>query len=207
VIGEVGDVHYDSLDTPAREMAYFPIAQPGGLSLVVRTDAREGDAVSAIRRIVRTLDPAVPTYDEGLLRQLVDSSSARARALMVLLAIASVVTSVLAAVGLYGVMAYAVSIRRREIGVRMALGALPRDVRRMVSLAGLRLAGVGIAIGMASTLLTSPLVRGLLYGVSPTDPVTLGVTSVAVFVVALVATWIPARQAAALDPSEALRSE
>ena len=207
VVGEVGDVHYDALDRPASEMVYFPIVEPGGLSLVVRTDSREGEALSAIRGIVRALDSAVPTYDEGSLRQLVDNSSARARALVVLLAIASVVTSLLAAVGLYGIMAYAVSIRRRELGIRMALGARPRDVSRMVSLVGLRLASVGIAIGIASTLLTSQLLRGLLYGVSPTDLVTLSVTPVAVFVVAFVATWIPARQAAALHPSEALRSQ
>jgi predicted permease len=207
VVGEVGDVHYDALDRPAREMVYFPIAEPGGLSLVVRADSREGEALAAIRGIVHALDSAVPTYDEGPLRQLVDKSSARARALVVLLAMASVVTSLLAAVGLYGVMAYAVSIRRRELGIRMALGARPRDVSHMVSLAGLRLASVGIAIGIASTLLTSQLLRGLLYGVSPTDLVTLSVTPIAVFVVAFVATWIPARQAAALHPSEALRSQ
>jgi predicted permease len=207
VIGEVGDVHYDGLDRPAREMVYFPIAQPAGLSLVVRTDSSEGDALSAIRGIVRVLDSAIPTYDEGPLRQLVDNSSSRARALVVLLAISSVVTSLLAAVGLYGVMAYAVSIRRRELGIRMALGARPRDVSHMVSLAGLRLASVGIAIGIAITLSTSQLLRGLLYGVSPTDLVTLSVTAVAVFVVGFVATWIPARQAAAVHPSEALRSQ
>jgi putative ABC transport system permease protein len=206
VVGEVGDVHYDALDRPAREMVYFPIVEPGGLSLVVRTDSREGEALSAIRGIVHALDSAVPTFDEGSLRQLVDNSSARARTLVLLLALASVVTSLLAAVGLYGVMAYTVSIRRRELGLRMALGARPRDVSRMLSLVGLRLASVGIAIGMASALLTSQLLRGLLYGVSPTDLVTLSVTPVAVFVVAFVATWIPARHAAALHPSDALRS-
>ncbi len=169
VVGEVGDVHYDALDRPAREMVYFPIAEPAGLSLVVRTDSPEAEALSAIRGIVRGLDSAVPTYDEGPLRQFVDNSSARARALVVLLAMASVVTSLLAAVGLYGVMAYAVSVRRRELGIRMALGARPRDVSHLVSLAGIRLAGVGIAIGTASTLLTSQLLRGLLYGVSPTE--------------------------------------
>jgi putative ABC transport system permease protein len=207
IVGEVGDAHYDALDTPASEMVYFPIVIPGTPSLVVRTDSREGETLSAIRGIVRTLDPAVPTFDEGSLRQLVDDSSARARALVVLLAMASVVTSLLAAVGLYGIMAYTVSIRRRELGIRMALGARPCDVSRMVSLLGLRLASVGIAIGLASTLLTSQLLRGLLYGVSPTDLVTLSVTPVAVFVVAFVATWIPARQAAAVHPSEALRSQ
>jgi putative ABC transport system permease protein len=207
IVGEVGDVHYDALDEPAREMVYFPIVIPGTPSLVVRTDGAEAEALSAIRGIVRTLDSAVPTYDEGSLSRLVDNASARARVLVVLLATASVVTSLLAAVGLYGIMAYTVTIRRRELGIRMAVGAGPRDVSRLVSLLGLRLASVGIAIGMASTLLTSHLLRSLLYGVSPTDFVTLSVTPVTVFVVAFVATWIPARQAAALHPSDALRSQ
>ncbi len=207
IVGEVADVHYDALDRPASQMVYFPIVRPGRTSLVVRTDGREVEALSAIRGIVRALDPAVPTFDEGSLRRLVDGSSERARALVALLAAASVVTSLLAAVGLYGIVAYAVSVRRRELGIRMALGARPRDLSRMVSLAGLRLAGFGIALGIACTLLTSRLLQGLLYGVSPTDPVTISVTAVAVFAVASVATWIPARQAAALHPSEALRSQ
>jgi predicted permease len=207
IVGEVADAHYDALDRPASAIVYFPIVDPGTPSLVVRTDAAEGETLSAIRGIVRALDPTIPTYDEGTLHQLVNDSSARARALAVLLAIASVVTALLAAVGLYGIVAYAVSIRRRELGIRMALGARPRDVRRMVSLAGLRLAGIGIAIGMAGTLSTSQLLRGLLYGVSPTDLVTLSATPVAVLVVACAATWIPACHAAALHPIEALRSQ
>jgi putative ABC transport system permease protein len=207
IVGEVGDVHYDALDRPASDMVYFPMVVPGTPSLVVRTDAPEAETLSAIRGIVRALDSGVPTYGEGSLRRLVDNSSARARALAVLLALASVVTSLLAAVGLYGIMAYTVSIRRRELGIRMALGARPRDVSRLVSLVGLRLAGVGIGIGIGAALLTSQLLRGVLYGVSPTDLVTLSVTPVAVFLVALVATWIPARQAAAVHPGEALRSQ
>jgi putative ABC transport system permease protein len=206
IVGEVGDVHYDALDRPARDMVYFPMAVPGLPSLVVRTDGREAETLANVRGIVRTLDSAVPTYGEGSLRQLVEDSSARARTLAVLLAVASLVTSLLAAVGLYGIMAYTVSIRRRELGVRMALGARPSDVKRMVSLVGLRLAGVGIAIGLAAAILTSQLLRGLVFGVSPTDLVTLSVTPVAVLVVAAVATWIPARQAARIHPSEALRS-
>src|SRR5262249_29787671 len=190
IVGEVGDVHYDALDRPAREMVYFAIVNPGTPSLVVRTDAGEGETLSAIRGTGRALDPTVPTYDEGSLRRLVDDSSGRARTLVVLLAIASVVTSLLAAVGLYGILAYAVRLRRRELGIRMALGARPRDVSRMVSLVGLRLAGICIVIGMACTLLTSQLLRGLLYGVSPTDLLTLSATPVAVLVVAFVATWI-----------------
>lgn len=216
IVGEVGDVRYGRLEEPANEIAYFPVvtaaqpeagaALPPALSLIVRTDAREGETLSAIRRIVRSLDSAIPTYDEGSLNELVHGASARARALVVLLAMASLVTSLLGAVGLYGLMAYSVSIRRRELGIRMALGARPEDVSRMVSLDGLRLAGLGIVIGTACAIATSRLLRGLLYGVAPTDLVTLSVTPVALLVVAFIASWIPARRAAAVHPAEALRS-
>jgi predicted permease len=217
IVGEVGDVRYDGLEEPPSETVYFPIVTagpqetdvslPAALSLVVRTDAGEGETLSAIRRIVAALDPTIPTYDEGPLQQLVHDASARARALAVLLAIASVVTSLLGAVGLYGIMAYSVSIRRRELGIRMALGARPSDISRMVSLHGLRLAGGGIVIGTACALAASQLLRGLLYGVSPTDPVTLSATSAALLVVAFIASWIPAHRAAAVHPAEALQSQ
>ena len=119
----------------------------------------------------------------------------------------SIVTLLLGAVGLYGITAYAVSVRRRELGVRMALGARPVDVRRMVSLGALRLACAGITIGMACTLATARLLRGLLYGVSPTDLVTLSVTPVALLVVTFAASWMAARRAAAVEPAEALRAQ
>jgi len=178
-----------------------------GSGPAVRTDAGEGETLSAIRRIVAALDPTIPTYDEGSLQQLVHDASARARALAVLLAIASVVTLLLGAVGLYGILAYSVSIRRRELGIRMALGARPADISRMVSLHGLRLAGAGIVIGTACALATSQLLRGLLYGVSPTDLVTLSATPAALLVVAFIASWIPAHRAAAVHPAEVLRSQ
>lgn len=217
IVGEVGDVRHDGLEEPPGEIVYFPIVTagprddsallPGALSLVVRTDAGEGETLSAIRRIVAALDPAIPTYDEGPLRQLVHDASARARALAMLLALASVMTLLLGAVGLYGILAYSVSIRRRELGIRMALGARPADISRMVSLQGLRLAGAGIVIGTACALATSRLLRGLLYGVSPTDLMTLSATPAALLAVAFIASWIPARRAAAVQPAEALRSQ
>jgi len=216
IVGEVSDVHYDALDKPANDVVYFPLVaaqRHGGasllsaLSLVVRTDGRDAETLSAIRGIVHSLDSAVPTYNEGSLRELVRDASSRARALAVLLAAASIVTSLLAAIGLYGILAYGVSIRRRELAVRIALGARPAEVSGMVSTNGLRLAGVGIAIGLACTLATSHLLRGLLYGVSPTDLMTLSATPTALLLVALVATWLPAHRAAAVHPAEALRSQ
>ncbi|HEU4454696.1 MAG TPA: ABC transporter permease [Longimicrobium sp.] len=217
IVGEVGDVHYDGLEEPANALVYFPVVTartpgadaslPAALSLVVRTEAREGETLAAIRRIVRSLDPTIPTFDEGSLNGLVHDASARARALVVLLALASIMTSLLGAVGLYGIMAYSVSIRRRELGIRMALGARPEEVSRMVSLDGLRLAGLGIVIGTACALAASRLLRGLLYGAGPADLLTLGVTPVAILAVAFVASWIPARRAAAVPPAEALGSQ
>jgi putative ABC transport system permease protein len=217
VVGEVGDVRYDRLEEPPSETVYFPIVTagpqdtgallPAALSLVVRTEAGEDETLSALRRIVAALDPTLPTYDEGSLRQLVYDASARARALAVLLAIASGMTLFLGAVGLYGLMAYSVGVRRRELGIRMALGARPAEISRMVSLQGLRLAGAGIGIGTACALATSQLLRGLLYGVSPTDLVTLSATPAALLVVAFIASWIPAHRAAAVHPAEALQSQ
>jgi len=217
IVGEVGDVRYDGLEQPPSEIVYFPVvaagpqdtgaSMPPALFLVVRTEAGEGETLSAIRRIVAALDPTIPTYDEGSLQQLVHDASARARALAVLLAIASGVTLLLGAVGLYGILAYSVSIRRRELSIRMALGARPADIRHMVSLHGLRLAGAGIVIGTVCALATSQLLRGLLYGVSPTDLVTLSATPAALLVVAFIASWIPAHRAAAVHPAEALQSQ
>jgi ABC-type antimicrobial peptide transport system permease subunit len=217
VVGEVGDVHYDALDKPATDIVYFPIVTasgadttvslPGAVSVVVRTDGGEGEALSSIRRIVSGLDPAVPTYNEASLSDLVTGASARARALVVLLAIASIVTCLLGAVGLYGVMAYGVDIRRRELGIRLALGARPADVVRMISLGGLRIAGIGIAIGTVCTLATSQLMRGLLFDVSPADLVTLSAAPLVLLVISLGASWIPTRRAANVDPAEALRSQ
>ncbi len=216
IVGEVGDVRYEALEQPPSDIVYFPIvgvgqqgadaSMPPALSLVVRTAAGEGETLSAIRQIVRALDPIIPTYNEGLLRDLVRDASTRARTLFVLLAIASVVTLLLGAVGLYGILAYSVSTRRRELGIRMALGARPTDVSRMVTLEGLRLAGAGIAIGTVCALAASRLLRGLLYGVSPTDLVTLIVTPGVLLIVAFLASWMPARSAAAVHPAEALQS-
>ena len=175
--------------------------------MVLRTEAGEGEALSALRGIVRGLDPAVPTYREGSLQRLVDEGSARARTVAAVLMAASGVTLLLAAVGLYGITAYSVALRRRELGIRMAIGAGSRDVTRLVSLLGVRLAAAGIAIGLMGTVATSQLLRSLLYGVSPMDPVTLALTPLLVFALAVVATWIAARQAAAISPGEALRSQ
>ncbi len=158
-----------------------------------------------MRRLVRTIDPGLPTYDEKSFDNIVVSASARARVTLLLLATASFLALVLGAVGIYGVMAYVVSLRQREIGVRMALGARPADVSRMISRHGVGLALTGVMIGIGCTLALTRFLRGILYDVSPTDPLTFGATSLTLLVVALIASWLPARRAAAVDPADALR--
>ena len=214
IVGEVGDAHYDALDEPVDDIVYFPVVVGDGgrsapylVAVLARTaPGRAAAGVGSIRGVVRALDPTLPTFGEGTLDQVVRGASARTRALVVLLMLASTVTMTLGAIGLYGVVAYGVSARRREIAVRIALGAPPADVSRAVALAGLRLAAAGVVIGMTCALAFTRLLRGLLYEVSATDPWVLGLAAVALLVVAFFASWLPARRAAAVDPAEALRS-
>jgi putative ABC transport system permease protein len=215
IVGVVGDVHLEALEKPAEDAVYFPIATPNGkaayapgtIALMVRTTGNPEALVAPVRRVVQRLDPALPTYDERPLRDVLSAAAARTRFVMLVLALASAVALTLGAVGVYGVMAYGVSLRQREIGVRMALGARPADVGQMISRHGVALAAAGVGLGLAAALGVTRFLRGLLYDVSPTDPVTLGGTCAVLLLVALVASWLPARRAAAMDPVEALRRE
>jgi len=215
IVGEVGDVHYDRLDKPASEIVYFPwtasfsvAAFPPAYATVfarAASGAGTGAVTAAIREAVQSIDPSLPTFGEQPLSAVVSAASDRARETLLLLAIGSALALVLGAVGIYGVMAYGVSLRQREIGVRIALGAQPSRVRRMISLDGVALAAIGVAIGLAVSLGVTRFLRSLLFDVSPTDPLVLIGTSLALLAVALVASWIPARRAAAVDPADALR--
>ena len=212
IVGEVGNVHYEALNKPAEDAIYMPLLAtdsstpvPRFVSLLVRTEGRQ-DVALPVRNIVHALDPALPTYDQQPLSSVISASSSRARVTMLLLVIASTLALILGAVGLYGVLAYGVSLRQREIGVRIVLGARPSAVSWMVSRQALGLALAGIAIGTGFALAATRLLRGLLYDVSPTDPVTLGATCLGLLAMAAMASWVPARRAAAVDPSEALRS-
>jgi putative ABC transport system permease protein len=214
VVGEVGDVHFDALDQPPNDAIYVPLAElveakmtaEHFVAVLVRSDRENATTLPAVRQAVHSLDPALPTYDEHSLTSIVSAASARARVTLLLLAIASGLALILGAVGIYGVMAYGVSLRQREIGVRIALGARPLDVSRMVSRQGVTLGAIGVVIGIICAVSVTHLLRGLLYDVSPTDPLVLGATCLVLLVVAFLASWIPARRAAAVDPSEALRA-
>ncbi len=218
VVGVLGDVHLKRLDLPAEQTIYLPLFTPDrngtgamfaprDFALIVRTPGEPDAMFGQVRALVHRLDPALPTFGERTVSDVVRASEARTRFTMLLLGVASAVALLLGAVGLYGVMAYAVSLRQREIGVRMALGARPADVRWMVSRQGIILAGSGVVIGLFASLGTTRLLQGLLYNVSPSDPITLGATCAVLLVVALLASWLPARRAAALPPVGALRGD
>jgi ABC-type antimicrobial peptide transport system permease subunit len=160
-----------------------------------------------VRGVIRELDPNLPLSRVGPMREIVARSMARTSFTMLLLVIAALVALLLGAVGIYGVISYVVGQRKREIGVRMALGAQRRDISRMVLREGLAVTLTGVAIGLAFALAVTRLMIALLYGVTPTDPATFVAVPVLLAAVSLFASWMPARRAAAVDPQEAIRYE
>jgi ABC-type antimicrobial peptide transport system permease subunit len=177
------------------------------MSLTIRTS---GDAMAvfpAVRREVWAIDRNLPLVNVRAISQVVASAMARTTFTLIMIGAAAGVALLLGAIGIYGVISYMVSLRTREIGVRMALGAQSTEVRRMVVRQGLVLAVIGVGIGLAGALALSRLISSLLYGIAPHDPLTLGVVAVGLLAVAAVASWLPAARAARIDPIEALRSE
>jgi ABC-type antimicrobial peptide transport system permease subunit len=172
----------------------------------VRAAAPEA-LVPAVRQELRTLDPNLPIALVATLDRLVADSMVRHSFTMLALVIASAVALLLGAIGLYGVISYLVAQRTREIGLRMALGADPGAVLRMVVGQGLRLAGAGLAIGLLGALGLTRLMTGLLYGTSPTDPLTFAAVVGVLAAVAFLASWLPARRAALIDPARSLQAE
>ena len=176
------------------------------MALVVR-GAAAASVTSAVQRVVRALDPTLAIYDIQTMDGVVRTHMARLSFTIVLLGSAAVITLVLGAVGLSGVMAYLVTLRTRELGVRIALGADPRKVAMMMTNQGLVLTAFGVTGGLLMFAVVARFLRTFLYGVAPSDPLTLGGASVMLDVVAGLASWIPARRAAAVDPANALRAE
>ena len=160
-----------------------------------------------VRDAVWSVNPNLPLTGVQTFPDLMAQSTARTSFTMVLLAIAAGVALILGIVGVYGVISYAVSLRSREIGLRMALGARDGDVKGMVLQKGLILSGIGVAIGLVLAFGLTRLMSGLLFGVSSTDPITYGVVAVGLIAVALTASYLPARRAASFDPITVLRAE
>jgi len=216
VVGVVGDVRDTTLAAPPSETVYFPeVAERDTLfsqtartmALVVRTPGDPAAITGAVRAAVRELDPSLPLFDVRPMTTAFDASMAQLSVVILILGAAAVVTLVLGAIGLYGVMAYVVTLRTKELGVRIALGAQPGAVAAMMTRQGMALTGIGIAGGLALFALVARFLRSFLFGVAPGDPLTLAGASLMLAAVATLASWIPARRASRADPASALRAE
>jgi putative ABC transport system permease protein len=209
VVGVVGDVHDDGLASPPYPTlySYYPQRRRSNwpLSLVVRTTGDPAPEILAVRRVVRELRPDVAVRARMIDRVVSASVADRRFVLFVILAFAGTAL-VLATLGVYSVISYLVTQRTREIGVRVALGAQRNDVLRLIVGEGLRLAIIGLVIGVVGSLLLTRLLRGLVFGVSTTDPVAFGIVVLALAIVAVLAAYLPGRRAARVDPMEVLRS-
>ncbi|MGH7506141.1 MAG: FtsX-like permease family protein, partial [Longimicrobiales bacterium] len=206
-------IHTFGVDVPVRAEAYFPlttsvsIARIGMVQLVVRTDGDPMALAPAVRAAARRVEPDLPITTARTMRSVVNESLADTSFTMAILVIAAVVSLLLGAIGLYGVIGYVVSQRTQEIGVRIALGALPGTVRRMVLRQGLVLAVMGVAIGLVGSVALTHLLDSLLFEVSARDPLTFLLVPAVLFGVTALAVYVPAARAARVDPVRALRAD
>jgi putative ABC transport system permease protein len=207
VVGVARDTKYRNLREKPRMVLYLPLAQSyaSAANLVVRTSLPAAQIVDGLRARLRAIDPAMPLYNVRTLAQHVDRSLYLDRVRATLIGSLAALALALAAIGLYAVLSYMIAERTREVGVRLALGAQPGAVLRMLLGAGARLAGLGIAAGLILSFALTRLVANQLYGLTATDPVTMAGGSGLLFGVALVASFIPAWRATRIDPVVALR--
>jgi predicted permease len=215
VVGVARDVRPEALSEPPRPTYYVPTPQfarmvgfaDQGMTLVLRTAGDPTTLANAARAAIREIDPALALDNVQTLESVVTGSVARPRFAASVLGAFGLSALVLAVVGVYGVLSYAMTRRRRELAVRMALGARPRQVRGVVIGSGLRLAAVGIVVGLVVAVVGGRVLTALLYEVSPTDPATLVAVAVTLLAAAGAASWLPARRATTVSPAEVLRGE
>jgi putative ABC transport system permease protein len=207
IIGIVGDVRHRGLDGDLRQTVYFPSLRLGYSNLVIRTATDPASLAAALRKQVTALDPNQPVTNVKMMERWVSESVAQPRFRTYLLGGFSALALILAVVGIYGVMSYAATQRTHEIGIRVALGAQPRDVLTLVLARGLKLAILGVVFGLSAAVALTRWMESFLFAVSPTDPLTFGVTALGLLCVALLACWIPARRATKVDSMVALRHE
>jgi putative ABC transport system permease protein len=216
VIGVVGTVRDTALAGDPTAAVYFPLTSirdslylqsQRTMALVVKTSVDPSAVRTPVQNVIREIDPTLPTFDVRTMPAAVRDSMAQLSFMIVMLGAAAVVTLLLGAIGLYGVMAYVISLRTRELGVRVALGASPASVAAMMTGQGLALTMAGIIGGLALFAVVARFLRTFLYGVAPGDPVTLAIASGLLITIAALASWIPARRASRIDPAEVLRAE
>jgi ABC-type antimicrobial peptide transport system permease subunit len=207
----VSDVRFDNLRRDAGALAYLPVLttdQASDISLasfVVRTSVPPLSLLEAVRRAVAELRPDIPVAFAETMETSLARETAAIRFSSLLVTMAAVVTLLLSVLGVYGVLAYVVGLRRPEFGVRLAMGASGAQLRRMVLVQGLATAGLGAAAGLLGAAAASRLVRSVLFGVAPVDPGTYALAAAVLLVASAGATWLPARRASRVDPAEALR--
>ncbi|HEX8434831.1 ABC transporter permease [Archangium sp.] len=209
VVGVVGDVHQLGLDqAPAPEFYTSQLQAPAwGYTLVVRAERDADPVLPAVRGVVRRIDPEMPVYNVRTAEALLSGALAQPRFRALLLGLFAALAAVLAAVGIAGVVSWSVTQRTREIGIRMALGAQPRDVLRLVMGQGMGAVLVGVVLGLVGALALTRVMDGLLFGLTTTDPVTFAGGVVALTAIALLASYLPTRRALRVDPAVALRDE
>jgi putative ABC transport system permease protein len=202
VVGVVGDVQDSALGAETETTFYVPIAQGArpSMFLVAKASVEPMSLVPAVRREVAAVDKEQPLAMVQTLDERISDSLAKPRFNTLMLTLFAALGMLLAMVGVYAVLSYSVSQRSHEIGIRMALGAQRGDVIRLILRRGMGLAGLGLVIGLAAALLFTRVMEGLLYGVAPTDPLVYGVIAAVLLLLALLASYLPARRAARFDP-------
>jgi putative ABC transport system permease protein len=209
IVGVVGDSHLISLAAKPKPEIYLPHPQFAvqTMSLFVRTENDPGGIAGDLRLAIAELDKDVPLYRERLLTDYLSASIAQPRFNALLVGLFSAIALLLAAAGIFGVMSYAVTQRTQEIGIRLALGAQRGDILRLIFGEGMRLVAIGVFVGGALIVALRKLMNSLLYGIGPTDPLTIALVILLLGTVALLACWWPARRASVVDPVVALRNE
>jgi putative ABC transport system permease protein len=207
IVGVVGDIRMTSLESAAGPAVYVPHTQLaiGMMTFVARTGLEPTSLVAGIGQAVRGLDPELPLADVRTMEEVVDQTLARPRVIAVLLSVFAVIALVLAGVGVYGVMAFSVAERTHEIGVRMALGATPKAVLRLVVAQAVRLVAIGVATGLAAAIALGKVLEALLFDTDARDPWTLAATAAVLMLVAVAAATVPARRGTRIAPVQALR--
>ena len=209
VVGVVGDVRYFGMrDAPRPDVyiSYYQFPMSFRMMFLLRTSGNPAALTESVRRAVREVAPGFPVYDAATLEMRMGSALGETRFLAQLLSGFAVFALVLATIGAYGVISYAVARRTREMGIRIALGATERDVVRLVVGQGVALAAAGGALGLAVAFAAMRVIRAELYAVEPTDPLTLLAILVLLMLVVAIASWVPARRAAAVPAVDALRA-
>ena len=208
IIGVAGDIRHDGVEKKAPTTVYWPMQTQNSMTMLIRSSRAGTEAfLNEARQAVWAVSPSVPITEVRTMKEIYDKSMSRTAFTLTLLGISGAMALLLAAVGIYAVISYAVAQRTREIGIRMALGAQQGELKMMFVRRGLLWGGIGAATGLAAAAALSRLLSTLLFGTSPLDPLTYVVVAGGLLSAAAVASYLPARRVTLVDPAEALRAE